>query len=738
MKSATSRNIFAVVACGVVATITASGILFYDAYRDIKASSIREMEQIAAATALNIQNSLGAPIKLIDTLNTTLYTTRVSGTPDRAAVNGLLKNLLEANPDILATWTAWEPNAFDGKDQEFAGKEGHDASGRFVPYWFRAGSDIQLTPLMDYDKPGPGDYYQKPLTEKRPVVIEPYVYPVDGKDVLMTSITKPILKDGQAIGVAGLDLSLADTRTYLSGIHPMGDGWVGLVTANGNIVGHPDAALAGKGLKDMKAQGEEWAALIAEPSVSQEFTGADGEGSFAVAYPVHLGKDNTWYAIASVPEDTVLAELNAMAKKAVAIVALTALLLSVIGWLIARKFVGRIANVIAETDQIAHGNLDVTLRDIERRDELGNLARSLDILLQNNRRKVELEAEAEHNRQIQDRERAERSRIASAQEADVKFAVTELGMALGRLAEGDMTARLATPFAGALEKVRGDFNLSVEKLDAALLAFTENARTIQGGSQEIRTAADNLARRTEQQAASVEETAAALEEITTSVKDAAMRAQEAGKLVAYTKQGAERSGEVVRNAIEAMRQIETSSQSISNIIGVIDEIAFQTNLLALNAGVEAARAGEAGKGFAVVAQEVRELAQRSAKAAKEIKELINASGAHVKAGVTLVDQTGSELRSIVGEVHEINVNIQAIAQAAREQATGLQEINSAVNQMDHATQQNAGMVEESNAATHTLVTEVHALMERLQQFRLGGEASQSGSTLQGMAQRMRA
>ncbi|WP_244654666.1 methyl-accepting chemotaxis protein, partial [Rhizobium wenxiniae] len=200
----------------------------------------------------------------------------------------------------------------------------------------------------------------------------------------------------------------------------------------------------------------------------------------------------------------------------------------------------------------------------------------------------------------------------------------------------------------------------------------------EAGSAEIRSAADDLAKRTEQQAASVEETAAALEEITTTVKDAARRATEAGSLVTRTRQGAEKSGEVVRSAVKAMEEIERSSGEIGNIIGVIDDIAFQTNLLALNAGVEAARAGEAGKGFAVVAQEVRELAQRSANAAKEIKTLITASNHQVQNGVHLVGETGKALEMIVAEVQEINRHVAAIVESAQEQSSGLQQINTAV------------------------------------------------------------
>ena len=226
-------------------------------------------------------------------------------------------------------------------------------------------------------------------------------------------------------------------------------------------------------------------------------------------------------------------------------------------------------------------------------------------------------------------------------------AVGTLAKALKGLSDGDLTQNLDKPFVPTMEKVRHDFNDAVEKLRLAMHSVGTNAEAIAAGSTEIRSAADDLSKRTEQQAASVEETAAALEQITTTVADSSRRAEEAGHLVAATRDNAERSGAVVRNAITAMGQIENSSREISNIIGVIDDIAFQTNLLALNAGVEAARAGDAGKGFAVVAQEVRELAQRSAKAAKEIKALINTSGEQVKSGVSLVGQTGKALEEIV-------------------------------------------------------------------------------------------
>ena len=297
-------------------------------------------------------------------------------------------------------------------------------------------------------------------------------------------------------------------------------------------------------------------------------------------------------------------------------------------------------------------------------------------------------------------------------------AISELAGALRSLSEGDLTKTLERSFVPSMEQLRHDFNATIDKLSQTLTTVGHNASAIAAGSRELGDSAEAFSRRTEQQAASVEETAAALEEITTTVADSSQRAEEAGRLVAETKRGAEESGTVVRNAVAAMDQIEKSSREITNIIGVIDDIAFQTNLLALNAGVEAARAGEAGKGFAVVAQEVRELAQRSASAAKEIKALITTSSEHVRNGVGLVGQTGKALEQIVTQVADINTNVAAIVKASKEQTIGLREINSAINSLDQTTQQNAAMVEESTAASLRLANEADALHTLLAQFRL--------------------
>ncbi|QND45950.1 HAMP domain-containing protein (plasmid) [Rhizobium lusitanum] len=390
----------------------------------------------------------------------------------------------------------------------------------------------------------------------------------------------------------------------------------------------------------------------------------------------------------------------------------------------ARGITAPIEKLRGRMASLAEGETETPVDGLERKDEVGQMAAAVAIFRDNAIERIRLEHDAAANRSLSERERMEREAHKAKEAADTEFAVKELAEGLAQLSNGNVTYRINTPFVAHLDQLRSDFNASMGKLHETLRAVGQNARGIDAGANEIRSAADDLSKRTEQQAASVEETAAALEEITTTVKDSTRRAEEAGQLVARAKVGAEKSGAVMREAVTAMEGIEKSSSEISNIIGVIDEIAFQTNLLALNAGVEAARAGDAGKGFAVVAQEVRELAQRSAHAAKDIKALISTSGDQVRSGVDLVARTGQSLSQIVQEVDEIDQNVRAIVEAAREQSTGLAEINTAVNTIDQGTQQNAAMVEQSTAASHSLAKEVAAMNGLLAQFNTGEIRSQ--------------
>ena len=305
----------------------------------------------------------------------------------------------------------------------------------------------------------------------------------------------------------------------------------------------------------------------------------------------------------------------------------------------------------------------------------------------------------------------------------VDTGVSEVRRVVASLADGDLTQSMQGSFKGSFAELQQNVDGAMTNLRDTMRDVRTATGSINDNGNELRSATDDLSKRTEQQAAALEETSAALDEIMAVVRNSADRAQEASVMVTEAKQSAAQSGTVVRSAVEAMGRIEQASREISQIINVIDEIAFQTNLLALNAGVEAARAGEAGKGFAVVAQEVRELAQRSANAAKDIKALITKSGQEVSSGVTLVQKTGEALTEIESRVHGINDHIHSIATSAREQATGLSEVNTAVNQMDQVTQKNAAMVEETSAATHKLSSEADHLFGLVSRFDIGHGAT---------------
>ncbi|AHC99504.1 methyl-accepting chemotaxis protein [Leisingera methylohalidivorans DSM 14336] len=359
--------------------------------------------------------------------------------------------------------------------------------------------------------------------------------------------------------------------------------------------------------------------------------------------------------------------------------------------------------IVVSMRGLAEGNNAVEIKGQNRGDEVGDMARALDKF-----------------RDELVRMQAAEQQKAESKDAELGNVVQQLSERLARLSHGDLTIRIAEEFPEEYEQLRADFNGSIDNLNATVQQVIDAASSIRSGAAEISQASDDLSHRTESQAATLEETAAAIDELTASVKSAAEGARNVEATVRDARQEAENSGEVVQSAVAAMSGIEESSNKISQIISVIDDIAFQTNLLALNAGVEAARAGEAGRGFAVVASEVRALAQRSSDAAMEIKALISDSSRQVGEGVDLVGRAGGALQSIVGQVSRISELVSEIAEGAEQQSTGLLEINTGVTQLDKVTQQNAAMVEEATAAGHLLNTDAGKLSDLVARFQVAG------------------
>ncbi len=431
-----------------------------------------------------------------------------------------------------------------------------------------------------------------------------------------------------------------------------------------------------------------------------------------------------------------------------------------IGFLIGRAGIaGPIGRAVQNLRDLAQGRVDVDIYGNGRGDEIGDVAAAMQVFKDNIIEKQRADAALAAERAEADRQRAEREAReakAAAEIADLCGRVVagdldskletadkdgfllrlsqqlnelsgtlgtmmrELDGVMGGLARGDLSNTITGNYLGVFGRLKDSTNTTGDTLRQLARRLNETAHQVQNASAEISTGSQDLAQRTESQAASLEETAASMQQITTTVKQNADNAQAANQLASTARDTAEQGGRVVASTVEAMSGIEQSAGKISDIVGLIDEIAFQTNLLALNASVEAARAGEAGKGFAVVAQEVRALAQRSANASREIKALISQSNGQVKNGVGLASQAGSQLGEIVAAIKKVSDIVAEIAAASAEQATGLDQVNTAVGNMDEMTQRNSALVEETSAAAQALAGQARELADAVSFFKLGG------------------
>ncbi len=403
----------------------------------------------------------------------------------------------------------------------------------------------------------------------------------------------------------------------------------------------------------------------------------------------------------------------------------------VVSW----RVTGPLKAISAAMLKLAGGDFEVVLPGLSRKDEIGSVANAVERFKVLAMERARGEADAAMQRQQAEAER--QAQVARAEaEAQAKTAAERaktseeqarafgaLGVALGKLADGDVTFRLTEDIPDAYVQIKDDFNGAIERLHETIRAVAGSTSEVANAAGEISTATSDLSQRVEEQAASLEQTSASMEEISSTVKTNAANAHQANELTNSTRGVADRGGNVVAEAVTAMSLIEESSRQISDIIGVIDEIARQTNLLALNAAVEAARAGDAGRGFAVVASEVRSLAQRSSEAAKNIKDLIAKSSGRVQEGVSLVNRAGTALSEIVGSIKQVADIVADIASASAEQASGLDQINKALADMDEATQRNSALVEENAATAKTLEQQSSDMRERISFFRVDGDAA---------------
>ena len=749
-------------------------VLVQQVSRTIEAQTRQLQTETTSGIAESVSSGLMHAERSAEGVVTALEALHAAGVTDRAAYDAALNRFLERNGELLGTWAGLEPNALDGNDAAFANQPGYDATGRYVVYWNRASGSIVREVLMGYDEPGTGDYYLKPKALGRTVAIEPYSYFVGGKDTLMMSFGAPMMAGDTYIGTGGIDLALDNINTRVSAVKPFGTGSVIIVSTSGLVVAHPDATLIGKVLEASDpARGIVERALDGDESEEATTIGAGGEPVRLIAVPFSAGGTaDRWVAISSVPLATLEATVNEGRTTIIALAGLCVLIACALLFVLVGRLVGGPLGKMSRTVTVmAEGDYSVAVPETQRTDEVGTLARAVEVFRQNGQKVAEM-TEAEAIRIIRDQETrsammkgleeafgavvdaavaGDFSRRVDAEFPDPELSaiatsinnlvetvdrgIAETASVLGALADTDLTRRMQGDYRGAFAQLKQDTNAVADKLTAIVGQLKTTSRDLRTATGEILSGANDLSERTTKQAATIEETSAAIEQLSQTVLANSERAREASRDASDVTTAAEEGGAVMTLANGAMERITQSSAKISNIIGLIDDIAFQTNLLALNASVEAARAGDAGKGFAVVAVEVRRLAQSAASASADVKALIQQSGTEVAAGSKLVADAARKLGSVLEAVRNNRSLLEGIARESSEQASAIAEVNVAVRQMDEMTQHNAALVEETNAAIEQTEAQATELDQVVAVFRIAGGAAARETPVRGPAPR---
>lgn len=697
-----------------------SNVVLISQSRDRLGSLVDEQATLEAKmTAEQVMAQTRELLGAARTMAGTLGIAHDKGSHDRKGVMNVLRANLDQHSTGFGSWFAESSNAFDGLQAQFKGRkdEGSNDDGVLAPYWSKgkSGEAFYSTFALDYN----AEWFATSAKSLKGHITKPYMAQESEVPTAMSSITYPVISNGKLLGVVGVDISLGMLSETLSKMKPFGTGRVMLVSQDGKWLVGPATESLMKNYDGANPEAVLSALKSGAASQIADLVDTDGQPFNRLVYPFELpGLSTTWVLLVDVPYAALAGPVQAQTMMMVVVGGIMLIVVLVGLYLAVRKLVQLpLRSLLSDVKSLEAGDYKTEVQGGGIQDETGDLARALEGFRHKLARSTLLEVEAEEQRRSAETERKQRDGERAETVKKQNLVVLQLETALEHLALGDLAFRIQQEFPADYHSLKTNFNLAAQGLEQAISAVNFAVQNIHNGTSEISTSANDLSRRTETQAAQLEETAAALNQLTEQVQSSATNARTAATAVKNAAQDADKSRAVVENAVEAMHNIEKSSGQITNIIGVIDEIAFQTNLLALNAGVEAARAGEAGKGFAVVAQEVRELAQRSATAAKEIKTLINTSKSQVANGVDLVGEAGATLDAIAKQVVHVNDLINLISVSAGEQASGLREMNTAMHQMDQVTQQNAAMVEETTAASVALAEEAQSLSGLVAHFK---------------------
>jgi methyl-accepting chemotaxis protein len=586
------------------------------------------------------------------------------GIVDRKVLNDILAEVLKGNPDLVATWTIWEPNALDGKDKEYINAYGHDKTGRFVPYWTNSKGILSVVASIDYDVKGAGDYYQIVKDIKEEVIMDPYYYEVDGELTLITSLVVPIIIDGKFLGAVGVDYSLSTFQDLIKNIKPFDTGYVTIVSNNGTYVAHANADLVGK---DIGVSGERTKikkAIKEGKEYSATIKSSRNLHSYTFVSPIHIGNAKTpWSAATVIPMKKILQKPNSIRNEAIIVSLISLIVVLLILFVISNNIVKPIRKTTDILKDISEGEGDLTKRlKVYTNDEVGELSKSFNLFVDKIQQLI-----------IQVKSNAY---VVAESSAQIAQAIDQANKGI---------VEIANEVSNVYDITQNNASI-VEETTTSIEKLAINSDSISQEAQNVFTDSESAFESADDGQNTINEVVSSNNKVKDSTGD-------------------------VYNVIE---ELKVSSDKIGEIVTIITNISEQTNLLALNAAIEAARAGEHGKGFAVVADEVRKLAEESKQSASNISVLINEIQIKANKANVVIGEGQQLVEESVDKSYMINKHFKVIHNSIGEMTEKLKLITDSSSNQSYVTNNMAKAMDEIASKTQTSassVEQINAIVE---------------------------